>query len=321
MKPLVILTGPTAVGKTELSIRLAKRINGEIISADALQVYKYMDIGTAKVTEKEMDGVKHYLIDILEPDMEFNAAMFKKMADEAINEIYAKGRIPIITGGTGFYIQAVLYDIDFDDGKEEHDDKRLTECRKMLNDILALHGQEYLYDMLKEKDPESAQVIHINNKQRVIRALEYNYLTGKKFSVYNAEQKEKQSKYNHAYFVLNDDRQCLYERIDKRVDIMLENGLLDEMDRLLDMGLKYDDQSMQAIGYRELFDYINGNKSFDETIELIKQNSRHYAKRQLTWFRRERDVIWLNYPEFSYSKEKILDYITDTLKDKKILEG
>jgi tRNA dimethylallyltransferase len=319
MKPLVILTGPTAVGKTDLSIQLAKRIGGEIVSADALQVYKLMDIGTAKVTREEMDGVEHYLIDVLEPDEEFNAATFKRMANEAIEEIYAKGKIPVITGGTGFYIQAVLYDIDFEDGEGYSDDDERAKLREKFTCMLNEHGAEYIHDRLREVDAESAESIHPNNTQRVIRALEYCYMTGGKFSKHNATQRQKKSDYNFSYFVLNDDRKKLYERIDRRVDVMFEKGLLDEMKSLTDRGLTRENQSMQAIGYRELFDYFDGVKTLDETKELIKQNSRRYAKRQLTWFRRERDVTWINYPDFEGSKERVLDYIENNLKEKKIL--
>ncbi len=321
MKPLVILTGPTAVGKTEISVQLAKRIDGEIISADALQVYRHMDIGTAKVTENEMCGVQHYLIDVLNPDEEFNAAAFKTMALRAVEDIYAKGKIPIITGGTGFYIQAVLYDVDFDDGDGKCDEAESRQCRERLNMLCREHGNEYIHDMLLKADAKSAEAIHPNNVQRVIRALEYCYTSGKKFSDYNAAQKAKKPAFDYVYFVLNDERDKLYERIDRRVDVMFEKGLIDEMKSLLDMGLNADSQCMQAIGYRELFDYINGRSSLEETKELIKQNSRHYAKRQLTWFRREHDVDWINYPEFEYSKEKILDYIVKKLEDKGILQA
>lgn len=313
-RPLVILTGPTAVGKTELSIRLAKTINGEIISADALQVYREMDIGTAKVTREEMDGVKHYLIDVIEPEDEFNVAVFKGMAESAIKEIYQKGKVPIITGGTGFYIQAVLFNIDFDS-----DDDNNQEYRRKFQQLVNDKGKEYVHSLLMEKDPESAMSIHPNNTQRVIRALEYYYATGKKFSSHNKEQREKTSSYNYLYFVLNDDRDMLYERIDKRVDIMFDKGLLTEMQKLIDRGLTRENQSMQAIGYRELFDYFENRTSLEEVKELIKQNSRHYAKRQLTWFRREKEVSWINYPEFNYSKDGILKYMTDKIKEKGII--
>jgi tRNA dimethylallyltransferase len=321
MQPLVILTGPTAVGKTALSVQLAKRINGEIISADALQVYKYMDIGTAKVTEQEMEGVKHYLIDVLEPTQEFNAAAFKKMADAAIETILSKGKIPIITGGTGFYIQAVLYDIAFEDTVEADTEKDLerSELREKFKLILREHGNEYIHNMLNEVDSKAAQAIHPNNAQRVIRALEYYYTCGEKFSEYNERQKERKAAFNFAYFVLNDERNRLYERIDRRVDVMFENGLLEEMDRLAAMGLTREHQSMQAIGYRELFAYRSGAATLEETKELIKQNSRHYAKRQLTWFRREQGVDWILYKDFDYDKEKILDYMTEVLENKGIL--
>lgn len=313
-RPLVILTGPTAVGKTELSIKLAKTINGEIISADALQVYKGMDIGTAKVTREEMDGVKHYLIDVIEPEDEFNVAVFKEMAESAIKEIYQKGKVPIITGGTGFYIQAVLFSIDFDS-----DDDNNQEFRRKFQQLVNDKGKEYVHSLLMEKDPESAMSIHPNNTQRVIRALEYYYATGKKFSSHNKEQRERTSSYNYLYFVLNDDRDKLYDRIDSRVDIMFDKGLLTEMQKLIDRGLTRENQSMQAIGYRELFDYFENRTSLEEVKKLIKQNSRHYAKRQLTWFRREKEVNWINYPEFNYSKDGILKYMTDKIKEKGII--
>lgn len=302
-KPLIVLTGPTAVGKTELSIELARAVGGEIISADSMQVYKHMDIGSAKITERDMQGVRHYLIDELEPWEEFNVVRFKQYADKYIKEIYKKGKIPILTGGTGFYIQAVLYDIDFTETKED------TSYREELEDLAAEYGPEYLHDLLKEVDQESAKQIHYNNIKRVIRALEYNKQTGLKISDHNKEEREKESPYDFKYFVLNDDRKLLYERIDKRIDIMLEKGLVDEVKKLKAMGCTKDMVSMQGLGYKEILSYLDGDISLDEAVYILKRDTRHFAKRQLTWFRRERSVIWVNKNEFGSDKGLILDFM------------
>lgn len=302
-KPLIILTGPTAVGKTELSIELARAVDGEIISADSMQVYKHMDIGSAKITERDMQGIKHYLIDELEPWEEFNVVRFKQYADKYIKEIYKKGKIPILTGGTGFYIQAVLYDIDFTETKED------TSYREELESLAAEYGPKYLHDLLKEVDQESAKQIHYNNIKRVIRALEYNKQTGLKISDHNREERERESPYDFKYFVLNDDRKLLYERIDKRIDIMLEKGLVDEVKKLKAMGCTKDMVSMQGLGYKEILSYLDGDISLDEAVYILKRDTRHFAKRQLTWFRRERSVIWVNKNEFGSDKGLILDFM------------
>ena len=312
MKNLVILTGPTAVGKTALSINLAKAINGEIISADSMQVYKKMDIGTAKVTPEEMDGVKHYLIDAIEPTEDFHVVRFQKMVLEAMDEIYSKGKIPIICGGTGFYIQAILYDIQFTE--QEIDDS----YRKSLEDYADEFGNEALHTRLNEVDPESASTIPAANRKRVIRAIEYFHQTGEKFSVHNEREKQRTSPYNFAYFVLNDDRGLLYNRIDKRVDIMMNAGLLDEVKMLLAMGCKPGMTSMDGIGYKEIISYLDGNISLEDAVELIKKNSRNYAKRQLTWFRREKEVTWLDKTVLKDDKQ-LLDYILSQLKEKGII--
>ena len=285
MKPLVILAGPTAVGKTELSIRLAKRINGAIISADSMQVYKYMDIGSAKIMPDEMEGVKHYLIDELDPSDEFNIVRFQQMAKDALKEIYANGQIPIVAGGTGFYIQALLYDIDF-----THQDSDEA-FRKEMSDYAAEYGAEALHEKLKEIDPVSYKTIHANNTKRVIRALEYYRMTGQPISAHNEQEHQKVSPYNFAYFVLTDDRKHLYDRIDYRVDLMMKKGLVDEVKNLYDMGYHKDMVSMQGLGYKELLSYLDGECSLEEAVYIIKRETRHFAKRQLTWFRRERDVI------------------------------
>lgn len=290
-KPLIIIAGPTATGKTEVSIKLAKAINGQIISADSMQAYKYMDIGSAKITPAEMEGIRHYGVDIIEPTKDYNVFEFQKMAKEAIDNIYLEGSIPIIVGGTGFYIQSVLYDIDFTD--TDSDDS----IRKELSDIAAKNGADYLHHMLEEIDKESALTIHANNVKRVIRAIEYYRKTGEKFSLHNDTQKLKKSPYKYLFFCLTDNRDTMYERIDLRVDKMLDMGLIDEVKKLKSMGLTRDTVSMQGLGYKEILDYINGSLSLDEAIYTVKRDTRHFAKRQLTWFRRESDVIWLNRSE------------------------
>ena len=310
MKPLIILTGPTAVGKTELSIRLAKAVNGEIISADSMQVYKKMDIGTAEISPEEMQGVKHYLIDCLEPDEDFNVVLFQKMAKDAMEKIYDAGHIPIIAGGTGFYIQALLYDINFDNVNEE------SEYRKYLKYMADKEGKEVLHRLLAKVHEKSAKDIHPNNVKRVIRALEYFHQTGKKISEHNEEQSQNVSPYNFVYFVLNDDRKLLYERIDRRVDEMFEEGLEQEVKRLIDSGLTRENISMQGIGYKEMFDYFDGMYDIDTAKELIKQDTRHFAKRQLTWFRREKDVTWINYENYNHSKDDMLEAMIEIIKNK-----
>lgn len=311
-KPLIILTGPTAVGKTKLSIALAKAVNGEIISADSMQVYKYMDIGSAKIMPEEMCGVKHYLIDALMPEDEFNIVVFQKMAKEALEEIYANGQIPIIAGGTGFYIQALLYDIDF----ENQDTNEAY--RAELEQIAKEQGNEVLHNQLKEVDPVSAEKIHANNVKRVIRALEFYHLTGKPISEHNEAEHQKESPYNFAYFVLTDERENLYKRIDMRVDIMLENGLLNEVQKLKDMGYHRDMVSMQGLGYKEILDYFDGKCTLEEAIYILKRETRHFAKRQLTWFRREKDVIWMDKSKFNYDEKAVLEEMCSILNTKGI---
>lgn len=309
MKPLIILTGPTAVGKTALSIRLAKAVGGEIISADSMQVYCHMDIGSAKVTREEMDGVPHYLIDILEPTEEFNVAVFKELVSEAVREIYSHGNIPIVAGGTGFYIQALLYDIDFTEEGEER------EIREELERLAEERGAVFLHDLLKEIDPEAAQEIHANNRKRVIRAIEFYRKTGEKISEHNKRERQKKSPYVFLYYVLTDDRKRLYERIDQRVDGMIEAGLVDEVKRLKDMGCTKDMVSMQGLGYKEILDYLQENISLDEAVEIIKRDTRHFAKRQITWFKRERDVRWLNLEAFGRDRDKVLDKMLQDIRE------
>lgn len=312
-QPLIILAGPTAVGKTDLSVKLAQKINGSIISADSMQVYKYMDIGSAKIMPEEMQGIPHYLIDELMPEEEFNIVLFQKLAKQYMQEIYAQGRIPILAGGTGFYIQSVLYDIDF--SKEDAS----AEIRNELEAYAKREGNLVLHNRLLSVDPVSANAIHPNNVKRVIRALEFYQLNGYAISEHNKEERQKKSPYNFAYFVLNDERSRLYERIEQRVDKMLECGLLDEVKKLKAMGYHKDMVSMQGLGYKELLAYLDGEITYDEAVYILKRDTRHFAKRQLTWFRREDDVIWLNKDAYSYQEDQILEKMITILKEKKIL--
>ena len=312
-KPLIVLTGPTAVGKTKLSIALAKAVNGEIISADSMQVYKYMDIGSAKIREEEMQGIRHYLVDELLPEEEFHIVRFQQMAKAAMEEIYAKGKIPIFVGGTGFYIQAVTRDIDFTEA--EQDDG----YRKELEALASEKGNEYLHRMLEKVDPKSAEEIHANNVKRVIRALEFYHQNHTPISSHNQEQKEHTSPYNLVYFVLNAPRELLYERIDKRVDEMLEEGLVDEVRRLKEMGYHKGMVSMQGLGYKEILSYLEGEYPLEEAVRILKRDTRHFAKRQLTWFRREPEVTWVNKDEFDYDEPKALEYMLNICREKEIL--
>lgn len=312
-KPLVILTGPTAVGKTELSIQLAKKINGEIICADSMQVYKYMDIGTAKITKEEMQGIPHYLVDELEPEDDFNVVKFQSLAKKYMDEIYAKGKIPIIVGGTGFYIQSIVYDIDFD--KNDAD----TAYRTRLEELAKEKGAAFLHQMLAKVDVKAAEEIHENNQKRVIRALEFYEKTGKKISEHNETERQKESPYNFAYFVLTDDRKILYDRINRRVDIMMEQGLMKEVEAMKARGLTRDMVSMQGIGYKELLAYLDGEYTYEAAVDLLKQDTRHFAKRQLTWFRREKEVIWLDKSEIGRTTEDVLAVIEENLYKRDIL--
>lgn len=312
-RPLIILTGPTAVGKTELSIRLARLVQGSVISADSMQVYRHMDIGSAKIKKSEMQEIPHYLIDILEPIEEFHVVQFQQYAKKYLQEIYALGRIPIIVGGTGFYIQALLYDIDFT--KEQED----STYRDMLMQIAKEQGAHTLHQMLAKADPKAAEEIHKNNIKRVIRALEFYHLSGRKISEHNEQERKKESPYQFAYFVLNDDREKLYERINYRVEQMFAEGLVDEVLKLQKLGCNKDMVSMQGLGYKEILNYLEGTCSLEDAAYQIKRDTRHFAKRQLTWFRRERDVVWVDKPKFDYDNDKILNYMQEILRQKGIL--
>ncbi len=313
MKPLIVLTGPTAVGKTALSIELAKEVGGEILSADSMQVYRGMDIGSAKIRPQETRGVPHHLIDVLDPSREFNVVVFQQLCRQAMEGIYERGNIPILTGGTGFYIQAVLRDIDFTQNPEN------TRYRRQLEQLAAERGGQALHEMLKEVDPGAAQAIHAHNIKRMIRALEFHHLTGEKISEHNEREAEKTSPYRYCYFVLNDDRDNLYRRIEERVDRMLEEGLVEEVRALMARGCRRDMVSMQGLGYKEILDHLAGEITLEEAVYRIKQGTRHFAKRQLTWFRRERDVIWLNKQDYGYDDKKILAAILRYLREAGIL--
>ena len=312
-KPLIVLTGPTAVGKTKLSIALAKAVNGEIISADSMQVYRYMDVGSAKITPDEMDGVPHHLVDVLDPTEDFNIVLFQQLAKKSMEEIYSKGRIPILVGGTGFYIQALTRDIDFT--QSEQDDS----YRKELEALAAEKGNTFLHDMLTSVDPKSAEDIHENNVKRVIRALEFYKQNGTRISEHNEEQKEHVSPYNLAYFVLNAPRPLLYERIDARVDEMLKKGLVEEVKTLQRMGCHRGMVSMQGLGYKEILAWLEGEYPYDEAVRILKRDTRHFAKRQLTWFRREGEVTWVDKDKFDYNDSQILTYMLSVCREKGIL--
>ena len=307
-QPLIILTGPTAVGKTGLSIALAKRLNGEVISADSMQVYRRMDIGTAKIRKEETEGVPHHLIDILEPQEPFDVVQFQQLARDAIDDIRSRGHLPILVGGTGFYIQALLYDIDF---TEEEDN---TLRRELEQQAETPEGREALVEELRRVDPEALNTIHPNNLKRVIRAVEFYRLHDTPISGHNAAERQKESAYHSLYFVLTDDRATLYDRIGRRVDRMLSEGLVEEVKRLQEEGLGRQHISMQGIGYKEILDYLEGNAYLETAVERLKQNTRHFAKRQLTWFRREKNVIWLDRTQHPTDGE-LLEVILEAVQE------
>ncbi len=311
-EPLVILTGPTAVGKTKLSIALAKAIGGEIISADSMQVYRHMDIGSAKIRLEEMEGIPHYLVDVLEPWEEFHVVRFQQMAKEAMKKIREHGHIPILVGGTGFYIQAIVKDIDFTENEA-------SPYREELTRLAEEKGADFLYEKLQKVDPKSAQIIHAHNVKRIIRALEFYQMTGKKISEHNKEQREKSSPYQFAYFVLQDERTKLYKRIEARIDEMLQDGLIEEVTALKEMGLKRGMVSMQGLGYKEILAYLDGECTLEEAVEILKRDTRHFAKRQITWFKREEEVIWLDKGKFAYQEEQILEAMLQILREKEII--
>ena len=278
-----------------------------------MQVYKGMDIGSAKIRKEEMQGVTHYLVDILEPEEEFHIVKFQELAKAALEEIYAKGKIPILVGGTGFYIQAVTRDIDFTQAEQE------TSYREELEQFAKEKGAEYLHEKLREVDSKSAENIHANNVKRVIRALEFYHQNGTPISEHNEEQKQQTSPYNLAYFVLTAPREILYERIDRRVDQMMEEGLLEEVKSLRERGCHRGMVSMQGLGYKEILAYLEGEYPLEEAVRILKRDTRHFAKRQLTWFRREQDVIWVDKEQFHWNEAEILEYMMSVLKEQDLL--
>ena len=306
--PLLIIAGPTATGKSASAVELALRMGGEVISADSMQVYRGMDIGSAKVTGEEMRGVPHHLIDCVDPDETWNVVRFKEQASLAVRDIADRGKLPIVCGGTGFYIQALLYDIDFTQMEEN------APLRKRLSDMAAEKGPEAVHALLAQRDPASAAAIHPGNVKRVIRALEFIEESGRSIAAHNAEQREKQSAYHSVFFVLTMDRAKLYERIDRRVDIMMQQGLLEEVTRLRDMGIARDSTAMQGIGYKQIYGFLEGEYDLEEAVRLIKRDTRHFAKRQLTWFRREKEVLWVDPDRFG-SREEMWDYMQETAQE------
>lgn len=311
--PLIIIAGPTATGKSELAIELAKRINGAVISADSMQVYRGMDIGTAKITQDEMQGIEHYMIDILDPECDFNIVMFKNKAKSYAEELIQRGKIPIICGGTGFYIQSLLYDIDFTDNCE------MPEYRAKLYDYEKEFGAVALHEKLKDIDFESYNTIHPNNVVRVVRALEYYKQTGQKISDHNEEQKKNSSPYNYAFIVLTDDREYMYKRIDSRVDLMIEKGLVNEVKKLKESGLNMSNISMHGLGYKEILAYLNNEITLEEAIRIIKRDSRHYAKKQLTWFKRDESAIFLDKREYNRDINELCNEVMKICKEKEII--
>ena len=306
--PLLIIAGPTATGKSASAVELALRMGGEVISADSMQVYRGMDIGSAKVTREEMRGVPHHLIDCVDPDETWNVVRFKEQASLAVRDIADRGKLPIVCGGTGFYIQALLYDIDFTQMEEN------APLRKRLSDMAAEKGPEAVHALLAQRDPASAAAIHPGNVKRVIRALEFIEESGRSIAVHNAEQREKQSAYRSVFFVLTMDRAKLYERIDRRVDIMMQQGLLEEVTRLRDMGIARDSTAMQGIGYKQIYGFLEGEYDLEEAVRLIKRDTRHFAKRQLTGFRREKEVLWVDTDRFA-NREEMWDYMQETAQE------
>lgn len=312
MKPLVVIAGPTGVGKTNLSLKLAEIINGEIISADSMQIYRKLDIGTAKITKEEMHNIPHHMIDICDPDCSYDVNTYQESVRILIDEILARGHIPMLVGGTGFYIQAVTKDIDF----TEEDN---TKVREELTEFYEKYGEDALFEKLKSVDKESAETIPKQNVKRVLRAVEFYEIHGYTIFEHNKKEASKESPYNLAFFVLNKNRKDLYDSINKRVDMMMEQGLLKEVESLLDC-YSYNSQSgyFNAIGYKEIIDYLNGSCNLETAVNAVKQNSRHYAKKQVTYFKREKEAIWLD--KDLYSEEELLIQILNTLKEKHIYE-
>lgn len=304
---LCVLTGPTGIGKTKLSLDIAEELDAEIISADSMQIYKYMNIGTAKVDSSEASRIPHHLIDIVYPDEEFSVSDFMKKAKSKITDINSRGKLPLLVGGTGLYINSLVYDLNF--AKTAYDE----EVREKYENLANEYGLDYVHNLLEDIDPERAKKIHENDIKRVIRALEIYELTGKTMSEYNKDFRKENTDYDLTMICLNMDRQELYNHINKRVDKMVEKGLMDEVKKLLDMGYDPESTALQGIGYKELISYLDGEISLDDSLALIKQKSRNYAKRQLTWFRRDNRFKWVDkdsFDDYESLKNHIKDEIT-----------
>ncbi len=301
--PLIVIEGPTAVGKSDIAVKLAKTIGGEIISADSMQVYRGMDIGTGKIKPEEMSGIRHYMIDVTDPGDEYDISRYTAAAKEALFEIYKKGMYPIIAGGTGFYIQALVKDIDFSKGSPEES------YRRELEEYAEKNGAASLHEMLADVDRDSADAIHQNNIKKVIRALEYYRETGEPLSEKNRRDREKESPYDVLEFFINEDRKVLYRKIEKRVDGMLSEGLVSEVDRLREQGLRKECVSMQGLGYKEIIEYLDGEVSLEEAVDTLKKRTRHYAKRQITWFTHQGDPIEVRREDHGNDNDKIAEYI------------
>lgn len=305
--PLVVIVGPTAVGKTETTIIVAKNLNGEIVSADSMQIYKYMDIGTAKPTIDEMQGVPHHMVSIIEPSEKFSVAQYQKYAKECIGKIYNNGKLPILTGGTGLYINSIIYPMDFTQATYDSD------FRNAMIELIEKKGKEFVYNKLVKLDPETASKLHPNDTKRVIRALEVIHLTGKPMSQYKQRFDSMETPYSPIIFGLTMERHKLYERINKRVDIMIERGLIQEVESLLERGYSKESQAMQGLGYKEFFGYLEGKDTLENAVEMLKRDTRRYAKRQLTWFRRYKDIKWVNVDDFN-SRNELGKWITLHIK-------
>ncbi len=304
---LIVVAGPTASGKSAAAVELARMIEGEIISADSMQVYRHMDIGSAKITKEEMMGVPHYLIDVADPTEEFDVVRYARAAKAAVSDIISREKIPILCGGTGFYIQAVTRDIDFSETGSS------PAYRAELAAYAAEYGNAALHERLAGIDPVSYETIHPNNLKRVIRALEYYKETGMTISAHNEAERLRETPYDLHFFVLNDDRSVLYDRIDRRVDFMMAEGLYDEVMYLRQMGLTRDMVSMQGLGYKEMLDCMDGKYDLDEAVRVLKRDSRHYAKRQITWFKREKDAVWIDRADFDGDSRRIAEFMAKTI--------
>ncbi len=304
---IIVIVGPTAVGKTYASVELAKKLNTEVISADSMQIYKGMDIGTAKITDEEKNGIKHHMIDIIEPNENYSVSDFKDKAEEIIDNILLNNNVPIIVGGSGLYVNSLIYDLDFGNAKSNE------KIREYYNYYHREHGEDKLYEKLLKIDPKAAEKIHKNNVKRVIRALEFHDITGFKFSEINTDIRKPSNKYDCILIGLNMDRKTLYERINQRVDKMIDEGLIEEVKSLLYKGYDKDLVSMKGIGYKEIIDYLDGNISLDESVNILKRNTRRFAKRQYTWFLRDNNVKWFDVKSVN-DLDEIVENIYEYLK-------